>query len=165
MMFVLERFSYSPDETEGQLRVEGYTFATLERPWIPWKDLGGKPFESCVPDGIYALAPFTRAKDGSASYVLINAELGVYPDQAAMRGAPGRYACLIHSANFVFQLVGCIAPGLKRGILRNNGNGSYERAVLSSNDAMRIIRGILDPMATGEHALTIRPRTGAGGTV
>lgn len=162
MLLQLQRYSYAPTETEGQLHVEGYTFATIEPPWIPWKDIGGKPFESCVPDGVYALSPVKRAKDGSDSYVLINTELGVYPDQESMNGAPGRYACLIHAANFVFQLNGCIAPGMKRGILKNNGNGAYERAVLSAGDAMRIIRGIL---GAEQHAIEIRPRLGAGGTV
>lgn len=165
MQLVLERFSYAPTETEGQLFVANYTFASLEPPWIPYKDLGGKPFASCVPDGTYALAPFKRVKDGSDSYVLINTALGVFPEEESMRGAgEGRYACLIHAANFVFQLVGCIAPGMSRGILKNNGSGSYERAVLSSNDAMRIIRGLVDPSETRTYSLVIRPRSGAGGT-
>lgn len=164
MILTMDRFSYAPTETEGLLHVEGYEFPTMERPWIPWKNPGGKPFESCVPDGEYSLEPFVRERDGSAVYALVNHSLGVYRDQGTMKMNPGRYSCLIHAANFVFQVVGCIAPGLKRGILRNNANGSNERAVLSSGEAMRIIKSILDPLGE-EHMLVIKPRLGAGGTV
>lgn len=163
MNLTLERFSYAPTETEGELHIEGYLFPTMERPWIPWSMSGGKPFASCVPDGVYVLEPFIR-NVGEHVYSLRSEENGVFvtKEQADAAGG-GRYACLMHSANFVYQVVGCIAPGVSRGFLSNRSSGAFERAVLNSAEAIRIIRGLLKDVGT--HQLTIRPRLGAGGIV
>lgn len=163
MNLLLERFSYAPTETEGDLHIEGYSFSTMERPWIPWSMSGGKPFASCVPDGVYVLEPFLRNNSENV-YSLRSEENGVFvtKEQADAAGG-GRYACLLHSANFVYQVVGCIAPGMSRGLLSNRSSGAYERAVLNSAEAIRIIRGLLRDVGT--HQLTIRPRLGAGGIV
>ncbi len=161
MNLLIERYSYAATETEGDFHVEGYSFATMERPWIPWSMSGGKPFASCVPDGVYVLEPFIR-NNSEHVYSLRSEENGVYvtKEQADAAGG-GRYACLIHAANFVYQVVGCIAPGMSRGLLSNRSSGAYERAVLNSAEAIRIIRGLLRDVGT--HQLTIRPRLGAGG--
>jgi hypothetical protein len=163
MNLTLERYSYATTETEGDLHLEGYSFATLERPWIPWAVSGGKPFSSCVPDGVYLLEPFIR-NNAEHVYSLRSEENGVFvtKEQADFAGG-GRYACLLHSANFVYQVVGCIAPGMSRGLLNNRSSGAYERAVLNSAEAIRVIRGLLGNVET--HQLTIRPKLGAGGIV
>ena len=60
MIIRLKRYSYGENETEGQLIVGSNVFATIEQPWTPNPNgaKGGKPFESCIPDGMYRIAPF-----------------------------------------------------------------------------------------------------------
>lgn len=117
---VLERYCYSETETEGRLWLsdDDYVF-TLERPWVDSGMPGGMPFESCVPDGEYELVPHKRPKGGAEVLALRNPALGVYYTKQERGDAPGRYLILIHAANFVEQVVGCIAPGLVRTIYEN----------------------------------------------
>ncbi len=124
----LERYCYSETETEGYLWVDEEPLYTLERPWIGSAP-GGLPFESCVPDGVYALLPHVRP-NGDKTYALHNPDLHVYYTQQERGDRPGRYLILIHSANWVEQVVGCIAPGLSRTIAEN------KRMVRSSRAAM-----------------------------
>lgn len=75
----------------------------------PWND--NKPFESCVPTGVYNLEPFSSPKYGQ-TYALTNKVLGVTPYPTDFEnGLTNRYAILLHSANWAFQLQGCIALG------------------------------------------------------
>ena len=101
---------------------------TLERPWIAGLP-GGMPFESCVPDGEYELIPHTRP-NGDRVFALRNPDCGVYYTDQERAGRDGRYLILIHSANWVEQVVGCIAPGLVRTIANN------KRMVRSSRQAV-----------------------------
>ena len=140
MRITLERHAYLTDRTMGKLYVGPEIFHTLERPWIPsLEHLGGKNFESCVPDGTYVLQPFNSEKHPDC-WSLLNENLDVLVDQG---GEPGRWAILIHSGNYVKDVVGCIAPGLT----------CDESHVWNSRAAMDRIRSILD----GEHELVIKP--------
>lgn len=132
---ILERFSYSPTETEGRLWLNAKEFVyTLERPWIDAAP-GGVPFESCVPDGVYELIPHRRP-NGDAVYALRNPDLSVYYTAQERGTNPGRYLILIHAANWVEQVVGCIAPGKVRTIADN------KRMVRSSREAMaQVMKG------------------------
>ncbi len=73
VIIYLKRFSYGKFETEGRLYIGGQMFATIERPWIPNPNgaPGGKPWESCVPDGMYRLAPFVR-QNGDHVFIMFN---------------------------------------------------------------------------------------------
>ena len=73
MIIRLKRFSYGRFETEGRLIIGDKVFATIERPWIPNPNgaKGGKPFESCIPDGMYRLAPHTRPS-GAKCFIIFN---------------------------------------------------------------------------------------------
>lgn len=156
MNVLIERFSYSSTETEGEMYVGDHVIATIERPWIAGVNSGGLPFESCVPDGEYVLAPWVRPS-GEECYILSAPDLGVRAEEMA---GSGRYLILMHVANFVSQVVGCIAPGMTRSIMWNKSTGSYERAVSSSVEAMRVLRSFLG--RSDSHTLTIRPRLGTG---
>jgi hypothetical protein len=94
--------------TIGELFVEHVRFDTLERPWIPGP-LGGVRGISCVPLGTYDLV-LHDSEAHPKSFALVNEALGVYhltlPD-----GQSGRTACLIHVANYVEELRGCVALG------------------------------------------------------
>lgn len=105
------------------------------------------PFESCVPDGLYELLPHERP-NGDYVFALRNPDLAVYYTEQERGSKPGRYLILIHSANWVEQIIGCIAPGLVRTIANN------KIMVRSSRLAMRKI------MATKYDTLLIEPALG-----
>lgn len=146
MIITLERFAYLDDCTRGELKVGNQSFQTVERPWIKNPaGPGGLPFESCIPDGIYHLRPYTRPS-GKKAFILSNPELGVWEqDEDREHSGWGRYLCLIHPGNTTADVVGCIAPGL---------TGS-DRSVGSSRAAMLKLHELL---AGSEHDIAIRPR-------
>ena len=74
---ILSRFAYCPDETQGKLIIGDWSCWTIERPWIRGDNPGGRPFESCVPDGIYKLQRHERPS-GDVVLALTNPDLGVY---------------------------------------------------------------------------------------
>jgi len=128
------RHTSTDTETEGELHLVGYerTLHTLERPWIAGKP-GGMPFVSAVPVGIYQLIRHARP-NGDLVFALRNPDLGVYYSSENVPDAGGRFLILIHSANKVSQIQGCIAPGLS-SIAHDGG-----RFVTSSRKAMEIIK-------------------------
>lgn len=159
MDLTLVRWAYGSTFTLGSLLVGGdFQVATLERPWIPDPDtdaeLAGKENESCVPDGEYLLRPHISEKYPADewAYALINPELGVYySDIDIPKGQRfGRSRILIHPANYVRQLQGCIAPGRKH-------NFTVEPTVQDSVPAMNMLRAAL---GKATHRLVIRPTAG-----
>lgn len=144
---VLERYNYSQTETEGHLWLNDNEFVyTLERPWIG--DVpGGLPFESCVPDGEYSLRHHIRP-NGDRVFALWNPDLSVFYTKQERGSDEGRYLILIHSANWVEQVVGCIAPGVVRTIAEN------KRMVRNSRQAMAKI------MSRKYDSIVIRPDLG-----
>ena len=122
----LERFSYSPTETEGRLFVGGVDapMFTMEQPWIASAEFpAGRPFHSCIPEGEYELLPYER-NNGQNVWCLFNPSLGIYQHQTGNKA--DRFSCLIHPGNVVTDSAGCILPGIKRGKLKG------ELAVLQS---------------------------------
>lgn len=100
-----------PQCTLGVMTVAGHLWQTLERPWIPGS-IGGTKGVSCVPTGLYRLVKHdTEAHP--RSFALVNEDLGVYHYELPP-GKQGRTACLIHIANWVSELRGCIALGMER---------------------------------------------------
>ena len=118
---ILQRHHYGDGITEGILYLgtsnDSEALATLERPWQSGPP-GGLPFESCIPDGRYTLRQHERG-NGDKVVALVNPKLGVYYRETDRSNGVGRYLILIHSANWVEQVVGCIAPGLSRTIAEN----------------------------------------------
>lgn len=99
--------------TLGTLRMNGVTFQTLERPWIPGPP-GGAKGVSCIPAGTYKLVRHdTEAHP--RTFAMVNGELSVYHYELPP-GKQGRTACLIHVANWVSELRGCIALGMERAL-------------------------------------------------
>ena len=127
----LIRDRYTHTETEGVLTFENVTLYTIERPWIATAP-GGEPFKSCIPAGRYLLRPYHRG-NGDDVMALVNAGHGVYYMNADRPNEVGRYKILIHSANWVHQVVGCIAPGASRT------DSAKGRMVTSSRASMKKI--------------------------
>lgn len=150
MIITLARFDDDGRRTLGNLYVGRRAFATIERPWVrAAKGRGGKKGVSCVPAGVYQLVAHNSESFGRV-WALVNPDLDVYHQEAhvpaAKRGI-ARTAVLIHTANWVEELRGCIAPGLK--------HAKTERGdmVASSRAAMAAIRELMT--WPGKHTLEI----------
>ena len=154
MELTLERFAYSPTETEGRLRAGQDTFFTMERPWLPYPAAGGRPFESCIPDGTYELRRHLRPS-GEMAICVVNPDLGVWHYPQDRPSDAGRYLILIHTANYVDDLAGCIGPGLTRAIFGGR------RMVTSSRVSMRNLLRLWDADPEAVHTLVIKPAPGA----
>ena len=79
-----------------------FQFKTLE---LPWKD--NERRVSCIPPGTYEIIKHTSPKFGECWW---------------LQDVPGRSEILIHAANYVRQLRGCIAPGLTCADIDGDGN-------------------------------------------
>ena len=134
----LYRWNRRADCTLGILALDPFRCHTIERPWIPADSPGGKPFESCVPTGIYHLEPFTRPS-GDEVYMLVNEDLGVFRFEHDLGDSGGRYLVLIHKGNWSKDVVGCVAPGLTQTV-----DQSQNPMVGSSARAMRKVMEALD---------------------
>lgn len=154
MIIDLRRFQYSETETMGVLLLPGVTLYTIERPWIPYKShKGGKPFVSCIPDGLYELLPFNSEKHPD-TWVLVNKIMDVYAYPGDVPEKGGRYSCLFHVANYVKDIEGCIGPGLFRVIMNK------QNAVSSSRDAMGLLRAEINGRSENQHFVQISPIDG-----
>jgi len=102
--------SYFPHGTFGILTDDnGNEFLkTVEREWK-----NNQPSISCVPEGEYRLVPHQSPKYGKC-YALEAPELGV-----TINGPSLRTHCLFHAANLPEQLEGCVAPGMRFGVVSN----------------------------------------------
>lgn len=160
MRIELIRHAFLPECTLGYLYAGPLKLATIEDAWRPDPDgpggqkrEPGKP-ESCVPDGLYRLA----THNGTAwknVWALVNVTLGIYRHEADIPVGQkyGRCECLIHSGNTDDSVMGCIAVGMRHGVL--NGR----RWVYESRDALDNLRALLNA-TTDSHQLLIRPTAG-----
>ena len=148
MNLILEREPPHADCTLGVLVVGDTALSTIERPWVPGVDLGGVKGVSCVPKGTYRLVRHdTEAHP--RTWALVNEALNVYHLPGPAVPATARTAVLIHPANFVHELRGCIAPGTRTG---RDGEGRY--MVQESRKAMEMIQHRVS--WTDEHTLVIK---------
>lgn len=127
--------TYFDDATLGFFSISGLVdpiFPTIERPWLKnANDI------SCIPEGVYKVKPFT-----SPDHV----------DVWEICDVPNRFGVLIHSANWVEQLKGCVAPGLSSGYMLRDGKN--KKAVRDSGLAISQMKILLKYPA--EFQLTIR---------
>lgn len=120
---LLIRTTQSTTATLGKIYLNGgVTIHTLERPWraatgtMRTRPPCGEKGVSCVPPGVYQLVRHsTEAHPHTVA--LVNPDLWVYhfdDDVPLARKGFARTAVLIHPANYVSELRGCIAPGMTR---------------------------------------------------
>ncbi len=115
-MIDLIRYNYADTATQGVILLNGkYICDTLE---LPWKD--NVQFISCIPDGIYPIQWTYQKHDVGDCY-----EIGEVKD---------REGILMHPANLISELQGCIAPGDK-----------YGDRVLASLDALKRVLVVAGP--------------------
>lgn len=158
MKLELVRFAYLNTCTLGWLHAGALRLATIEDAWRADPDgPGGQKregplLESCVPDGLYELAPHTGTK-WKDTWALVNPRLGVWHWQVpATVERYGRSAILIHSGTDDRSSLGCIIVG--------NSHATFENRhrVLGSSQALEALRDTLRPGT--HHQLQIRPRAG-----
>lgn len=101
------------DAMLGTLTINDRTLYTLELPWIPI-DVApcGHPDTSCIPAGDYQLVRHDTLKHPH-TFAFVNPALCVYHSEVPA-GTVGRTECLLHSANWTRQLLGCCALGRER---------------------------------------------------
>ena len=105
MIITLKRFISTDYGTFGVLTFGDKKFFTVEKPWA-----NNTPYISCVPSGKYTLTPHGEyGKDGDV-LCLINDEMGITHFE---NRDSKRFACLIHTANYERDVVGCIGLGEK----------------------------------------------------
>ena len=126
----LTRHAQWPDVTCGILTLPtGQAFYTLERPWR-----NNKVDLSCIPTGRYTCKRYNSPTHGPTFMVM---------------GVPGRTLILFHVANFVHELKGCIALGLRRGIdnsipcVRESGPAivQFKKALEGGDEFQLVITG------------------------
>lgn len=98
----LNRFQSDHKQTLGDLLFNGKVIAkTLE---LPWNNNNRRI--SCIPIGLYKVVRRSTPKYGNHFHVT---------------GVPGRDMILIHNANYHYQLLGCIAPGVDHADINKDG--------------------------------------------
>lgn len=151
MLLTLTRGQYLADCTLGVLEVAGKRFFTIERPWIPDPVCkAGQKYRSCICEGAFRVMPFTRPS-GEKAFRLSNPSLDVFEDPHAVprgREETTRTLVLIHAANYVYDVLGCIGPGLERT------KGPKGWMVTNSREAMNQIRTLIG--ATYDISLLIK---------
>ena len=123
MELYLVREESGPDETLGILTLGSDSWYTLERPWIyTSKGPCGTKGVSCITAGDYALVPHNSEAHANV-WALVSPEDWVYhwdSDIPPLQLDVARTTVLIHPANWVTELRGCIAIGKTR-IQQPNG--------------------------------------------
>lgn len=115
---------------------------SLELPWIPNKDprrdAGGVKHKSCVPIGVYRLERHNTVKH-PRTWALVNHDLDVVHQEGDDHDPDeDRATCLIHVANYPYQLEGCIAVGRSVRVAESGGF-----MVTHSAEAMDLLRAAL----------------------
>lgn len=124
----LIRSKYSDKQTEGTLYVIGqlgeilFSCVTLE---LPWRN--NQVMISCIPKGVYKVVPRNSPKYGDHLHIL---------------DVPGRTLILIHQANYVDQLLGCIAVGESWSDINKDGLLDVTASVATKNRLLAYIQGL-----------------------
>ena len=143
--------AYDPTKSRlGVIVIPRQALLTIERPWLPNPKApdgkgAGTPNKSCVPIGEYDLVLSNSPSEGM-QWHLLNPDLGVFVSPQDCTESWHRWGCMFHPANYVYQLEGCIAPGLGLGDI--NGDGVID--VESSRAALVKIKGYLEGETTAK---------------
>lgn len=121
---VLERQAFTDKSIIGSFYYDGdFICYSLERPWV-----NNEPFISCVPEGEYELK-YHRYKGRLDTYALVGETVSHFPSDKQ------RNLILIHPANKVNELQGCIATGTTK----LSGEGRMVKSLDAHKKLMNII--------------------------
>lgn len=136
---ILER-AYTDAATIGRMILpSGRILQTIELPWR-----GNQPRISCIPEGLYKLT-------SRQSSVVNKTSRGRYKSGWEVVAVEGRSYIMIHIANTVGDIEGCIGVGLELGVVNN------EWAVIRSAEAFDLFMREMDDYA--DCSLLIKTRT------
>ncbi|KMQ74019.1 hypothetical protein Msub_10190 [Marinobacter subterrani] len=136
--------AYTDRGVFGTLVTPNRSYHLLERPW-----LGNRTSVSCIPEGVYTLGL-------RRSGVVERTTGGQYLHGWEVQDVPGRTYIMMHPANTIDDLEGCLAPGLSTGVLPDN-HGTPQWAVLNSFAAFKMLMEDLE--ARQRWHLDIRTKT------
>lgn len=124
IIFRLVRFRTGKDGTFGELQDSfgNHLFFTVERPW-----LDNAPNVSCVPPGWYDTEWHDSPSHGKDTLQLLN----VLDD---------REYCQFHSANWAYQLRGCIALGESIAPILSREKGKKIMGVSASRNSIKALK-------------------------
>lgn len=105
-MITIERYAYTDQGTFGVLTFGDFTCFTVERPW-----LNNQAKVSCIPEGDYTAIAYNSPKFGSV-FAITGGTVSLYPDSTHARSA-----VLIHPANTMDDLEGCVGLGSDHGTI------------------------------------------------
>lgn len=117
-------------ETLGDLKVNGFSCKTLELPWM-----SNMPNISCIPKGEYQVKWTFSPRLLKYTY--------------EVQGVPNRTGIRIHSANYYYELKGCIALGDKLADLNSDGK-------LDTLNSKATLKNFEDKMERKPFTLVIR---------
>ena len=120
------RRAYTDRGVFGTLETPQRTYHTLE---LPWRN--NRVSVSCIPEGVYPLAL-------RRSGVVERTTGGQYRHGWEVQGVLDRTYIMIHPANTIDDLEGCIAPGLSTGVLPDR-NRDQPWAILNSFAAFKML--------------------------
>lgn len=156
-LILLRDLSTDLSRTFGVLTTDGLLLQTLELPWVPADDGSpcGHQDTSCLPAGRYSMALHNSAAH-PRTWALVNPALGVYHLPTDIpAGIIARAVCLLHSANIIEQLRGCVAVGESRSYL--NGEPDVAQSVIAMGQLQAAVPWIeghtLDIIWGGQHGL------------
>jgi hypothetical protein len=139
----LVRWGSTPHGTFGELTLpSGKKLYTIERPWE-----GNSNNISCIPAGCYPLVEHTSRKMQTLSR-------GKYQTAWMVSEVVGRTLILLHVANTMFNLEGCIGLGLGLGWIESPSGTGSRWAVTQSSPAIDLLMEELS--ARSEWVLDIR---------
>lgn len=140
---VLTRNAFTPWGVFGVLQFPtGEEFYTIERPW-----LNNESFVSCIPDGVYYL-------EQRHSPVVSRTSGGEFQEGWEVTDVRDRTYIMLHPANWMDDLAGCIGVGKDYAISQNK-SGRYVPSVLRSRVAFREVMELLEQ--SSEWSVDIRP--------
>lgn len=127
MKLLINRYDRDSKQTIGGLFLLNNKNEMLRR-WdcleLPWRD--NQRRISCIPAGIYKARKHKSPRFGWSLW---------------LQDVPGRSEILIHPANKVTQLLGCIAPGTD---LRDINNDGYLDVINSKKAMLEIMHALKD---------------------
>jgi len=119
----IQRIFSSEFQTLGILTIyDEHNFPFWECRTLELPDLGNKNRISCIPEGEYKVVKRNSPKYGDHFHIL---------------DVPNRSYILIHSANYVRQLLGCIAVGLSHTDIDGDGHRDVTRSKQTLKDLNR----------------------------
>ena len=108
MHLILERFAYTSNGTFGVLVIDDKPICyIIERPWRY-----NEKNVSCIPEGIY---PLKKRQSG----VVSRSTRGKYSEGWEVCNVPDRTYIMVHPANVIGELEGCLAPGEQLSVVYN----------------------------------------------